>query len=159
MNKYIFVSLVFLLELDVSSMDRFWGQIRNYAINPSELLNNLRDIEEDRRAICFRDCFEEGKSPEDEFNKIDDLELKKEIRKAAQYVSEALYEKASKADWKESLPDLIKAKRFASIILVDSSFFQNKYEEDDASYISTRISNMVLNRQRFFDAFEVLEFD
>jgi hypothetical protein len=141
-------------------LNSFWEKIKSYSTNPTVLLSNLHVIKmQDPLAGFFCNCFEEDKSPMEEFDKIPNVEQKNDIRKAAQYVSETLYEKASNAaTWEESLPDLEKAQRFASIISANSSgFFQSKNEQNDADYVREMIASMICHRRDFVDAFNELK--
>ena len=151
MQKLFFI-ILFLLEMNVDAMS-FWQTVEQFASNPEELLSRLAEVN-DINAKYFCDCFKKDNIPESEFKKITSTTSQKEVLRAAQFISESLYKKATQEDWQKSLSTLKEAQRFASILTSDSFSFFQKDEQKKVGFWRDLINSMISDRQAFVDAVE-----
>jgi hypothetical protein len=141
--------------------DSFQACVRKHANNPQQLFHELHQLSGSMAASAFCKCFEEkkdAKAIEGELQSLKDQQ--KEVKEAAQYVAESLYEKAAKASWddRDNLRDLDYAQRFSIDVTGDGSKLQGETEQNDIDFVRIMTSDMLNNRKNFLEAFNGIEF-
>jgi hypothetical protein len=141
--------------------DPFQKCVRKYANDPEQLFFELHQLPDSAAASAFCQCFEKKEDIMAIKGELQSLKgQQKEVKEAAQYVAETLYEKAAKASWDDpnNLKDLDYAQRFSIGVTGDGSKLQGEAEQNDIDFVRIMTSDMLSNRQCFLKAFNDINF-